>query len=75
MHSPDEGHTWFVIFVPEGSYDIEYINKVTQQKITQNGHSNQITISANTNTLKSVLILENGYHVDVRPPDSISIAL
>jgi len=42
IHSPDEGQTWFVIFVPEGSYDIEDINKVIQQKITQNGHSNQI---------------------------------
>jgi len=46
MYSPDEGRTWFVIFVPEGSYDIEDINKVIQQKITQKGHSNQITIAA-----------------------------
>jgi len=75
MYSPDEGQTWFVIFVPEGSYDIEDINKVIQQKITQNGHSNQITISANTNTLKAVLILENGYQVDFRPQDSISSVL
>jgi len=66
MYSPDEGQTWFVIFVPEGSYDIEDINKVIQQKITENGHSNQITIWAN---------LENGYHVDFRPPDSISSVL
>ena len=74
MYSPD-GQTWFVIFVPEGSYDIENINKVIQQKITQNGHSNQITISANTNNLKAVLILENGYQVDFRPQDSISSVL
>ena len=72
MYSPDEGQTWFVIFVPEGSCDIEYINKVIKQGITQNGHSNQITISANMNTLKAVLILENGYQVDFRPLDSIS---
>jgi len=72
MYSPYEGQSWFVIFVPEGSYDIEDVNKVIQQKITQNGHSNQITISANTNTFKAVLILENGYQVDFRPPDSIS---
>ena len=30
----------------------------------QNGHESNITISANTNTLKAVLILENGYQVD-----------
>jgi len=32
MYSPDEGQTWFVIFVPAGSYVIEDINKVIQQK-------------------------------------------
>jgi len=72
MYSPDEGLTWFVIFIPEGSYDMEDINKVIEQKITKNGHCNKITISANTNTLKAVLILENGYQVDFCPPDSIS---
>ena len=30
----------------------------------QNGHDNSVTISANTNTLKAVLILENGYQDD-----------
>jgi len=73
--TPDEGQTWFVIFVPEGSYDIEDINRVIQQKTRQNGHSNQIAISANTNTLKAVLMLENGCHVDFRPPDSMSSVL
>ena len=63
------------MLIPEGSYDIEDINKVIKQRITQNGHSNQITISANTNTLKAVLILENGYQVDFRPQDSISSVL
>ena len=32
-------------------------------------------ISANKNTLKAVLILENGYQVDFRPPYSISSVL
>ena len=41
----------------------------------QNGHSIKITISANTNTLKAVLILENGYHVDFRPEDSLCSVL
>ena len=53
--------------IPEGSYDIEDINRVIQQKVEQNGHAANVTISANTNTLKAVLILENNYHVDFRP--------
>ena len=47
----------------------------------QNGHydpTNEeyyITISANSNTLKTVLILENNYQVDFRHPNSISRVL
>ena len=37
----------------------------------QNGHAANVTISANTNTLKAALILENNYHVDFRPEHSI----
>jgi len=51
------------MLVSEGSYDIEDINRVIQQ----NGHAANVTISANTNTVKAVLILENNYHVDFRP--------
>ena len=73
-----DGDTWFEIYIPEGSYDITYINDTIQQKMRQNGHydpTNEeyyITISANSNTLKSVLILENNYRVDFRQPNSIS---
>ena len=77
-YSPDNGITWFEIYIDEGSYDIIDINDTIQQKMRQNGHYDSvneeyyITISANSNTLKSVLILENNYHVDFRPPISIS---
>ena len=74
-YSPDAGGIWYHILIPEGSYDIEDINKVIQQKMRQNGHSIKITISANTNTLKAVLILENGYHVDFQPEHSICSVL
>ena len=43
----------------------------TQQKIKQNGHAANLTISENTNTLKAVLILENNYYVDFRPDHSV----
>ena len=73
-YSPDAGVTWFEIYIPEGSYDIVDINDTVQQKMRQNGHydSANITISANSNTLKSVLILENDYQVDFRQLNSIS---
>ena len=70
-YTPDGGGIWYHILIPEGSYDIEDINRVIQQKIKQNGHAANVTISANTNTLKAVLILENNYHVDFRPDHSI----
>ena len=34
-YSPDGGQTWHRILIPEGSYDIEDINRVIQQKIKQ----------------------------------------
>ena len=80
-YSPDNGITWFEIYIDEGSYDIVDINDTIQQKMRQNGHYDSanekyyITISANSNTLKSVLILENNYHVDFRPLISISSLL
>ena len=80
-YSPDNGITWFEIYIDEGSYDITDINDMIQQKMRQNGHYDSanekyyITISANSNTLKSVLILENNYHVDFRPLISISSLL
>ena len=80
-YSPDSGATWTDIYIPEGSYDITDINDTIQQKMAQNGHydsSNEhyyITISANSNTLKSVLILENNYQVDFSQNTSISSVL
>lgn len=80
-YSNDSGTTWFEINVPEGSYGIDDINDTIQQKMRQNGHYDSaneeyyITISANTNTLKSVLILDNNYQVDFRQPKSISSVL
>ena len=41
----------------------------------QYGHDANVTISANANTLKAVLILENNYQVDFRPEYSIRSVL
>ena len=80
-YSPDAGTTWSEIYIPEGSYEIIDINDIIQSIMRQRGHYNEvneeyyITISANTNTLKSILMLENGYLVDFRSPNSLSSVL
>jgi len=80
-YSPDGGTSWFEMYLPEGSYDIMDINDTIQQKLRQNGHydsdndDSYISISANSNTLKSVLMLDNKYQVDFRQPNSISSVL
>ena len=56
--------------IPEGSYEIDDINNAVQWEMKKRGHYDSInedyyiTISANSNTLKSVLILEKDYQVD-----------
>ena len=80
-YSPDAGTTWFEIYIPEGSYDIRDINDLIQSRMRQNGHYDSINedyyimISANTNTLRSILMLENNYQVDFSQPNSISSVL
>lgn len=80
-YSADGGKTWKDIFIPEGCYDITDINDTIQQKMRLNGHYDStndkyyITISANTNTLKSVLLIENGYQIDFSQKNSIASVL
>ena len=70
LYSSDDGNTWIKLKIPEGSYEIDDINYTIQQEMKKRGHHDQINedyyinISANSNTLKSVLILEEGYQVD-----------
>jgi len=75
FYSPDAGVSWLLISVPEGSYDIEDIIKYIKQKIKQGRDDSSVTLSANTNTLKVFLILENNYQVDFPSIDSISSVL
>ena len=41
----------------------------------QNGHDKKIALSANTNTLKAVVILEDSYQVDIQAVNSMSSVL
>ena len=64
VYSPDNGVSWVKIKIPEGSYEIDDINNTIHHEMEKRGHHGPINedyyikISANSNTLKSVFILE-----------------
>ena len=78
IYSPDHGNSWVKIKIPEGSYEIDDINKTIQHEMKKRGHHDPINedyyinISANSNTLKSVLILEEDYQVDFNHQNSLA---
>ena len=78
VYSPDNGNSWVNIKIPEGSYEIDDINNTIQHEMEKRGHHDPINedyyinISASSNTLKSVLIVENGYQVDFNHQNSLA---
>ena len=66
-YSPDNGMTWFNIYIPEGCYEIGGINDYVQRIMNKNDHCDlvnkkyNIIVEANNNTLKSVLDIETNY--------------
>ena len=81
VYSPDNGNSWVKIKIPEGNYEIDDINNTIQYKMEKRGHHDPIyeeyfiNISANSNTLKSVLILEKDYQVDFNHQNSLAKVL
>ena len=81
VYSPDNVNLWVKIKIPEGSYEIDDINNTIQHEMEKRGHHDPINedyyinISANSNTLKSVLILEKDYQVDFNHQNSIAKVL
>ena len=81
IYSPDNGNSWEKIKIPEGSYEIDDINNTIQQEMEKRGHYDSINedyyinISANSNTLKSVLTLEKDYQVDFNYQNSLAKVL
>ena len=81
IYSPDNGKLWLKIKIPEGSYEIDNINNTIRHKIEKRGHYNlinedtYINILANSNTLKSILILEKNYQVDFYHQNSLAKVL
>ena len=81
VYSPDNGNSWVKIKIPVGSHEIDDINNTIQHEMQKRGHHDQINedyyinISANSNTLKSVLILEKDYQVDFNYENSLAKVL
>ena len=81
VYSPDNGNSWVKIKIPEGSYEIDDINNTIQHEMEKRGHYDEINedyyiiVAPNTNTLKSVLILEKGYQVDFNHQNSLAKVL
>jgi hypothetical protein len=80
-YSANGGVSWFDIDVPEGCYEVADINEYLQRIMKENGHydvSNNvatITLEPNSNTLKSVLNIAEGYRVDLTAENSIRTVL
>ena len=79
-YSPNLNPLWFDLIIPEGNH-VEDINEFIQREIRENGRydkandKDNIEISANTNTLKSEMILKNNYEVDFRQDKYINSLL
>jgi len=67
---------WVEVQIPEGSYDLIDIVETIKIAMKRDGHNDEsIKITANTNTLKSVLEIQDNFQVDFRVRNSISSAL
>ena len=81
IYSPDNDYSWVKIKIPEGSYETDDINNTIQHEMDKRGHHDPINedyyinISANSNTLKSVLIMEKDYQVDFNHQNSLAKVL
>lgn len=67
------GSEWTEIKIPKGAYELKQINDVVQYQLGL--HFGSITITANINTLKSVLTIQGNYEVDFTVPNSINTVL
>ena len=81
IYSPDNGNSWVKIKIPEGSYEIDDINNSIKHEMKERGNYDgvneacYINISANSNTLKSIIILEKDYQVDFNHQNSLAKVL
>ena len=80
-YSPNLNPLFSDIIIPEGSYHVEDINESIQREMRKmvttikKSNKDNIEICANTNTLKSEMILKNNFEVDFRQDKSINSLL
>ena len=81
VYSHDQGQTWTKIKIPTGSYEIDDLNQTIRFEMEKVGHYDEVNqesyikIAANSNTLKSILIIGQGYQVDFNQQNNISKVL
>ena len=81
VYSHDQGQTWTKIKIPTGSYEINDLNQTIRFEMEKMGHYDEVNqesyikIAANSNTLKSILIIDKGYSVDFNQPNNLSKVL
>jgi len=67
---------WVEVQISEGSYDLIDIAETIKIAMKRNGHNDDaVKISANTNTLKSIMEIQGDFQVDFRARNSISSVL
>ena len=80
-YSHDQGQTWTKLKIPIGSYEIDDINNYLRSEMVRLGHYDEvnnetfINISANSNTLKSIMIIGKGYLVDFNHENNLKNVL
>ena len=70
-YSSDGGVTWKEVKIPIGCYEIYAINKEIKRQIPDK----VITVTANKNTLQSILTIAKGYVVDFTVPNCLNTVL
>ena len=81
VYSHDLGQTWTKLKIPIGSYELNDINNYLSSEMERLGHYDEvnnepfINIAANSNTLKSILIINQGYQVDFNHANNLSRVL
>ena len=81
VYSPNNGNSWVKIKIPQGSYEIDDINNSIKHEMEKRGHYDRVNedyyidISATSNILKSVLILEKDLQVDFNHQNSLAKVL
>lgn len=76
-YSPDNGLNFSTITFDTGAYELKHLNNLLFEKMKVNGHYDSvndvsyINLTGDTNTLKAIMEIENGYVVDFRPNNSL----